>query len=197
MTAPTLEALDATLLEALRDHPQGLSEYELISHLQRTAPERFAPGLFRDSLQLFKAHFLLYHCLYRLREHLWRTQGGHLDINPLRMTLHPYRPASAAVAHADPLRDYYSDIANLEVTTAEEVERLLSGFQQALAANERRQEALETMGLTDPVDAAAIKHQYRRLAMQCHPDRGGDKERLQALNAAMAILQRDIIGPAK
>lgn len=197
MTAPATDALKETLLEALRENPQGLSEYELICLLQSTEPRHFPADLFRDSLVMFRAHFLLFHCLYGLREHLWQAQSHHLDINPLRVTLQPYRRAAAGIAHADPLRDYYCDIGNLAATTAEEVEALMSGFRQALAANERRQEALAVLGLTDPVDAAAIKHQYRRLAMQCHPDRGGDKERLQALNAAMAILQRDSIGPPK
>jgi len=37
-------------------------------------------------------------------------------------------------------------------------------------------------------DDDAILRQYRRLAMRHHPDRGGERARLQAINAAMAIL---------
>ncbi|NNG14653.1 MAG: DnaJ domain-containing protein, partial [Gammaproteobacteria bacterium] len=44
--------------------------------------------------------------------------------------------------------------------------------------------------LDDPVSDADIKQQYRRLAMQHHPDRGGDDATLQKINAAMNILTR-------
>jgi curved DNA-binding protein CbpA len=47
---------------------------------------------------------------------------------------------------------------------------------------------MATLELTEPFDAASVRTQYRRLAMRHHPDRGGDAERLQAINRAFRIL---------
>jgi DnaJ-class molecular chaperone len=88
------------------------------------------------------------------------------------------------------LRDYYLDLSNLEQTSADDVTHLLESFWTRLGANEQRAAALEALELEDPVDYPAIKQQYRRLAMQHHPDRGGDKAQLQTLNYAMAVLEK-------
>ena len=66
--------------------------------------------------------------------------------------------------------------------------RLLRGFQTRAHANQLRDDALRTLGLTDPVHTAVIKKTYRRLVMRHHPDRGGDTQQLQNLNAAMTVL---------
>ena len=81
------------------------------------------------------------------------------------------------------------------VTTAEVVEWLRQ-FHAARQALDQRQAALATLGLCDPVDAAAIKRQYRRLAMRHHPDRGGDGQRLREIHAALAVLASRRATPA-
>ncbi|GAO35480.1 hypothetical protein SCT_0867 [Sulfuricella sp. T08] len=43
--------------------------------------------------------------------------------------------------------------------------------------------------LADPVDDPEIKRRYRELAMEHHPDRGGEMEKLQAINAAKGLLE--------
>jgi hypothetical protein len=180
--------LRTLLAEMLGTHPGGLSEHEIIKRLGRGKDSPFHRP-FSDSLSLFRAHFLLFHALYGLREQLWRDHSGHLEISPLRVILRPYRTRETeAIAERDPLRDYYMDLRHLEDTTAEDVETLLDAFWLGLDGNERRREALAVLGLEEPVDFAAIKRRYRRLAMEHHPDRGGDKERLQAINGAMAFL---------
>ncbi len=65
---------------------------------------------------------------------------------------------------------------------------LVGAFWARLGRRERRAEALAQLGLADPVDDDTVKRAYRRLAMEHHPDRGGDKERLQAINAAARLL---------
>jgi DnaJ-class molecular chaperone len=84
--------------------------------------------------------------------------------------------------------DYYLDFANLENTSAREVDEMLAGFYIKLNNKDKRHEALEVLGLQDPVDDRTIKQQYRRLAMEHHPDRGGDNEQLQQINSAVKIL---------
>ena len=90
----------------------------------------------------------------------------------------------------DPLRDFYLDITQLEKISADDVDEMLGGFWSSFHNNESRQQALSVLGLSDPVNDDDIKQQYRRLAMQHHPDRGGDDSSLQGINAAMSILSR-------
>ncbi|NIP72711.1 MAG: DnaJ domain-containing protein [Gammaproteobacteria bacterium] len=181
--------LAARALELLHAHPEGLSEYELMRALE---PEgAHGSETFRDPLRLFRAHFTLFHALYTLREELWERREAHLEIDPLRIRLHPYRAADRdALAARDPLRDYYMDPANLEDTSAGEVDEMLGRFWAALQADEQRHEALAVLGLCEPVDFATIKRRYRELAMHHHPDRGGSDAHLQRINEAMAVLTR-------
>jgi len=180
------------LLEVLRTHPAGISEYELIRTLDSAGEPHFGTDCLRNNLSLFQIHFFLFHNLYQLHEQLWHNDKTHLDINPLCIQLLPGKdnPAPALSAH-NPLRDYYLDIDNLNNTDANDVERLLGKFWQRFADNDDRRNALAELKLDDPVDWATIKTRHRRLVMQHHPDRGGDKQRLQAINAAMDVLARD------
>lgn len=190
MPSDALSALEAHILETLTAHPHGISEYDLIKALRNADPKSFTHGPLADPITLFRVHFLLFHTLYRLRERLWQEQRGHLDINTLRIALQPYQPGVAALAGYDPLRDYYLDLGNLRDTTADDVAELLGGFWKRMHAGDQRAAALAVLELRDPVDYAAIKKQYRQLAMRHHPDRGGDKAQLQALNHAMTVLDR-------
>lgn len=176
--------------EALEAHPQGLSEHGLIQALRAGGRVAFVRRRLREPLALFQTHFLLFHLLYSLRERWWTEGSAHLEIDPLRIVLRPYRAGLSGLDPHDPLRDYYLDPARLRDTGAEDVAALLQDFRARLAAQDGRGEALATLGLSDPVDAATIKRAYRRLAMAAHPDRGGDKGRLQRINAAMALLAR-------
>lgn len=173
----------------LRDNPAGLSEHRLIE-LLREPPHALLPPLrLDDALGLFQSHFLLFHALYRLRERLWREKSGELTISPLLIRIDPYRPGEAGLCPEDALRDYYLDLSQLAQTGEQELDELLNGFWRRLRAGDARQEALAVLELEEPVDFAAIRQQYRRLVMRHHPDRGGESERMQALNEAFAVLQ--------
>lgn len=181
--------LGALLWDILQANPDGLSEYELMKALRLHGEAQFETASFRNSLSLFRAHFLLFHSLYRLRQDLWRGQRAHLEISALNIRVLPFRQTySTELSAHDPLRDYYMDLSNLEETSAADVEALLEAFWSRLCCNDQRREALDVMGLEDPVDDKAIKQRYRKLVMQHHPDRGGSKERLQDIHGAMAIL---------
>ncbi|HMQ12984.1 MAG TPA: J domain-containing protein, partial [Candidatus Competibacter phosphatis] len=83
----------------------------------------------------------------------------------------------------------YADLARLATMTIAEIAELLRYFHAARRRDERRRAALAVLDLRDPIDAAAIKRRYRRLAMRHHPDRGGDGQRLGEINAALAVLE--------
>lgn len=191
-TSPAQQYFSQQLLEVLRAHPAGISEYELIGTLKATGESSFSADCLRDNLSLFQTHFFLFHSLYQLHDQLWRSGEAHLEIGPLCIQLQPISESrSATLAPHNPLRDYYLNIDNLNNTDASDVECLLENFWQRFVRNDDRHEALAELELQDPVDWNTIKTQHRRLAMQHHPDRGGDEQRLQAINAAMDVLARD------
>ena len=176
------EPIQALLASSL----SGLSEYELLTQL--ASEDAYFNYDRTDSLALFQRHFLLFHCLYLLQHDLLRSQTGVLQISALEIRLWPYRAGVQGLGPADPLRDYYLDISNLETTNLEQVDDLLENFWVALARNESRSEALSLLGLADPIDDGEIRRRYKQLVMQHHPDRGGDGRRLQQFNFAISQL---------
>ncbi|GAB4349637.1 MAG: DNA-J related domain-containing protein [Gammaproteobacteria bacterium] len=183
-----LAPLVELLYSVLRQHPDGVREHTLIQAVRDAALPGFPNGPLSDPLTLFRSHFLVRHALYHLRERCLEATSHWLEMDALTIRLQPYRPGLSALATHDPLRAYYLDIEQLQQTRPDEVERLLASFWLRLAGSERRQAALELFGLDDPVDRETVRRQYRRLAMQHHPDRGGDASRFQALRQAYEIL---------
>ena len=184
--------LESRVLDILQAQPAGLSEYEFIRRLADGGYTAFKGRLSGDSVRLFRVHFTLFHVLYRLRERLSDERRGDLHISPLRIVLHACPQDTTHSRHLsdhDPLRDYYMDTKHLDNTSAEDVDSLLQGFWSKLAGGgTQREQALQVLGLDDPVDDETIKHRYRRLVMRLHPDRGGNDQRLSEVNAAMAVL---------
>jgi DnaJ-domain-containing protein 1 len=187
---PVLSALETHLLGLLRAQPRGLGEYELLKALQGAGLEGFPQVPLFQGLPLFRMHCRLFHALYRLREQLWAARLHHLEISPLSIELQPYRPGRPGLVAYDPLRAYYADWERLQAVTEEEVAELLDKFWGRFHAFEQRNAALAALNLAEPVDYPAIRRRYRHLVSRHHPDRGGDKARLQTLNAAMAVLER-------
>lgn len=183
-------SLAELLLQALQAHPTGISEYDLMQWLKNAGHGQYKNVAFSNRLSLFQSHFILFHTLYHLKQQLWEEKIATLEINPLRIILVPLdKPADTALDNQDPLMDYYLDINNLKNTTDRDIAELLANFWRTLGDNEKRSAALVELELEDPVSYAQIKQQHRRLVMKHHPDRGGDKEKLQTINAAMDLLK--------
>ncbi|UTH38078.1 DnaJ domain-containing protein [Pseudomonas sp. KHPS1] len=180
------------VLELLLAAPEGVAEYQLIQQLKQRHSGHIPNLPLTDKLVLFRTHFLLFNALYRLRERLWRDGSHLLQISPLCIQLLPYQAGSAALSERDGLRDYYLDMDNLRDTDERDVERLLASFWTRMQGGEEKQAALGLFELDEqaPLDLARIKHRYRQLVSQHHPDRGGSTERLQSINKAMEILER-------
>lgn len=189
MQVPETVDFSQILLEILQLHPEGLSEYELLQRLRSDVRIEFEQDRLDDPQDLFRTHFLLFHHLYRLRGSLRAAQTADLEIQTLAIRLHPFvAPVHQGLSQPDPLCVYYLDLDNLMGTTREDVEQLLGRFWARYGRYDHRSEALAVLELPVEASAEAIRLQYRRLAMQHHPDRGGDQTRLQAINAAMAVL---------
>ncbi len=184
------EQLQQTILDLLRRHPEGLREFDLMAQLTEIGAAGYQHKSLGDPLSLFQSHFLLFHCLYRLRDALRGRAEAELKIHCLNIVLKPYQsPNSTLPQPPDPLRDYYLDLSQLEQTRAEDVDALLHQFWHRFAAKQPSQQALAVLGLTAPVSFDVVKVRYRHLVMAHHPDRGGCTEKLQSINEAMAQLK--------
>jgi len=184
-----LETLLLHVHEVLFQHPDGIREFDLMAALDQRCVAGFGQTAFADHLSMFQSHFLLFHSLYVLRDRLYQKAEFGLDIHCLSIRLTPFADQSSGLPQQhDPLRDYYLDFSNMEKTDAAEVDQLLGGFWRRFVAMDKRQQALQQLGLSDPVEYAEIKAQYRRLVMEHHPDRGGEHDRLLLINEAMQIL---------
>ncbi|SDS07359.1 DNA-J related protein [Halopseudomonas litoralis] len=199
MIKPTAQDLlptgfDNCVLQLLEANPEGVSEFVLIRHLADVFPESvFAvPGVLRDPLQMFQAHFLLFHSLYRLSDVLAVSQQE-LSINVLRIALGSRRACHPGVEINDSIRTYYLDWDQWLETSAGDVERLLDQFWQGRRAPVTEREVIwarEFFGLTALDDGGSVKPRYRRLMMRHHPDRGGSTEQGREINKAYLILNR-------
>jgi hypothetical protein len=188
MSYPPLARL---AIEAFKQHPMGLSEYELIQWIKKHGDHIYESIDFWDRLSLFQTHFMLFHTLYQLKTLFAESNAGRLDINPLRIVLLPPDiNINTDIANYDPLQEYYLDITHLDNTTDREIADLLAKFWQAMGNPDKRAAALSVLELEDPVEFSVIKQQHRRLVMKHHPDRGGSKEKLQSINTAMDILKQ-------
>ncbi len=184
-----IETLLQHVQAVLSQHPDGIREFDLMAALDQRCVAGFGQTAFADHLSLFQSHFLLFHSLYVLRDRLHQRAESGLDIHCLSICLTPFKNGTrGGLQQHDPLRDYYLDFSHVENTDAAEVDQLLSGFWRRFIAMDERQQALQQLGLSDPVEYAQIKTQYRRLVMQHHPDRGGDHDRLLLINEAMQTL---------
>ena len=186
----SLEDFEKILLEYMGTQSDGISEYDLIQYLRDQDLFELAADelLSSDALVMFRIHFIVFHALYRLRDHVRQQQLNDLDLNPVCIRLLQYETNNPALAEYDALYEYYMDAGNLNETAAEDVEEMLQRFWLRLDNTERRAEALRELGLEDPISNDAIRKQYRRLAMKHHPDRGGEREKLQRINAAVSVL---------
>ena len=153
-------ALDKLLMhvhEILRAHPAGMREYDLMDALDQRCVAGFGRTAFSDHLSMFQSHFLLFHCLYVLRDRLHNDGTASIEIHCLSIRLLPLmQQGGDLLQHHDPLHDYYLDLSNIEKTDAEEVDRLMGSFWSRFVALDDRQQALDKLGLTDPVEYVEI-----------------------------------------
>lgn len=184
------ESFYTDIYELLQQYPDGISEYDLLQLLKEQGYFAFVTTSPASPLALFRMHFLLFHALYQLQLRGFERCQEIVHITPLNICLRSYHAGETAITEQDPLREYYLDLDNLADTGETEVNELLEAFWQEFACHSGRAGALAELGLSDPVDEHTIKQAYRRLAMEHHPDRGGDRLKLQAINSAYATLRR-------
>lgn len=187
-----IAALREAVESLLRTSPEGLSEMTLLRQLQRE-PWRVLGSIdFRSPAALYPVHFLLFHVLYQWREDLIRENLA-LEISPLCIRLRPtLAEESQAAGFHDPLQAFYLDIDNLDLSEAA-INDMVDDFWRGVPRpqDEQLESACHRLEVDcPPQNLADAKHQFRRLAMRQHPDRGGSTQQLQQLNDAMAVVRQ-------
>jgi len=186
------------ILEVLKARPEGITEYELMEELE----EHHLPFLGdrkTSDLGLFRSHFMLFHILYRLRDRLLEEGRYHLSIFCLEITLVPIAAASGEGSsavdsgslpeEADPMREYYLDLGNMEGVGEEEVRHMLNGFFRRLEAFYHQEEDLAVLGLSPSATLQDVRKRYRLLAFQHHPDQGGNPNDFRRIEEAAGRLK--------
>ncbi len=190
-TQALLNRLVRLLEDILAAQPEGITEHLLFMRLAERGENAFGEQAFSGDLALFQSHFMLFHSLYQLRAELRKRGHGDLEIHCLNIQWHPRAEfTEEALALLDPLQTYYEDINNLTSTGEEDVSTMLLDFWSLLDLDGERADALNILGLQDPVEVEQIKARYRQLALNMHPDRGGDEQDIRQLNTAMDSLMR-------
>ena len=177
-------------IEILESQVDGISEHELIKEYAIRGFSAFNYKEFKLDLSLFQMHFTLFHLLYHLRDLLLKERKYILSIHCLKIKLYPYHNSSTNQQPdlTDPLRDYYLDLSNLEQTDETSFNKMMNNFWQQYEFHDKRESALTTLGLTNEASYHKIKKRYHQLALQYHPDLGGDQEKFRLINNAMEIL---------
>ena len=168
--------LIAPLLALLQQAAGCYKVHELMAALRQQGA---IPQLADDEqLQLFRVNFLIMNALYQLQAELYE-EGWWLVISTLDIRLEPLAEtpeASHAFAIGENLRSYYLDWQVFWQTDRAEVEALLNRFWRAYDGEGHKAEALALFELNEGASQEAIRRRWRELALQHHPDRGGNAE---------------------
>ncbi|KZW98932.1 hypothetical protein JL49_19680 [Pseudoalteromonas luteoviolacea] len=145
------------------------------------------PELDKDSHKdLFKRNFLIMNGLYQLQNELCDTHHlvhiSALDIYIEHLNMDQETVSSDhgnLPSHNDPLKSYYLDWNNYD-TSKKEIEALLSEFwqnylsvQTTRPSAQTRETLVKKWHLPDKYDLPTLQKKWRRLALSCHPDKGG------------------------
>jgi hypothetical protein len=189
-----VEQLMVAVEQVLRAEPAGLSELALIKRLQRKPWSLIGEVKFHDPAALYPVHFLVFHVLYRLRDQL-AAESLALHISPLVIRLERSNivAGTGMPDGEDKLRTFYLDLGGYELPE-EDILKMVDDFWTGRSDtgpdSRELEEASVTLGFKEMPDSfAEIKQQFRRAVMKEHPDRGGDTERIQALNQAFSVLK--------
>ncbi|MCX7127260.1 DNA-J related domain-containing protein [Aeromonas sp.] len=176
MSEQSTNPLIAPLLALLQQAAGSYKVHELMADLRQQGA--IPPLADDEQLQLFRVNFLIMNALYQLQAELWQ-EGWWLVISTLDIRLEPLADkskASHAFALSENLRSYYLDWQVFWQTDRAEVETLLNRFWRAYDGEGHKEEALALFQLDEKASQEAIRRRWRELALQHHPDRGGNAE---------------------
>lgn len=182
------------LLSLLQSTPHSWKVHHLAAKLQQQ-------GLMQDldsdpQKALFKQNFLLMNALFQLQQML--LPDSWLQVKSMQIQIFRRVPSdlNQQLSEDDSLRDYYMDWHNYD-TSANVIQQILESFwhryEQYIGANPNamhKRQALSVFELDDNATSKMIRKQWRRLALQWHPDRqGGDAAKFRQVCEAWQTLR--------
>ena len=179
----------APLLTLLQEAAASYKVHELLAALRQQGAIPTLAG--DEQLQLFRVNFLIMNALYQLQAELYE-EGWWLVISTLDIRLEPLVGSSEAnhgFALGENLRSYYLDWQVFWQTDRAEVEALLNRFWRAYDGEGHKAEALALFELNEGTSQEAIRRRWRELALQHHPDRGGNAETFIRIRWAWEVLR--------
>ncbi|SIS66305.1 DNA-J related domain-containing protein [Neptunomonas antarctica] len=198
----------AIALATLRKHPTGFDEYTLIKAAE------FA-GIFDainspPELALFQKHFLTMNALYQLQASFWEDEQLYLSISAMHIYLESHLETHLETQHInaadfissdtttqtlpqqsrnEALSSYYLDWSQYDNADEASVSQLLNSFWERFLNPQQYNEALAVLEISEQSpDKITIKRQFRQLAAQHHPDKGGDPDTFIAIREAYELL---------
>ena len=185
------------LFEVLQEAGQEWKVHTLSSHLiEKGLLTQLDESPDKD---LFKRNFLIMNALYQLQTELHPEQWLQVEAMNIQLfSLAETEGSTQAIDTTHPLREYYLEWTNYQVEE-DEVKRLLNEFwsnyrrylggSRAVASMDRIQ-ALKLFGLSESATGKDIRKQWRKLAMQHHPDReSGDADKFRVMCEAWNVLR--------
>ncbi len=189
------------ILSILKQHKEGLAEFDIIRELKSQFPD-FCTLAKDANLCLFRQHFLVMNALYQLQTQLWQEENLKLTISPIHIridfsfvksdkdTEQDSKTERTDVNHSAEVKlaSYYLNWQEYTDTDEAEVRSLLDNFFKGIQQPKKMNEAYEILNLPKDATYAEIKKQYRALASQAHPDRGGSATKFIELREAFELL---------
>ncbi|MDP4534847.1 DNA-J related domain-containing protein [Alkalimonas collagenimarina] len=146
-------------------------------------------------LALFQRHFIVQHLLYQLQLQWAEQQFAWLEIGLAKVQLHTYQ-AQQPTEYDQGRAGYYLDWQHFYQMSSATLEQQLDDFwryvqRPAEADPLSLQQACQVLQLSWPCSLLQLKRQYRSLALQYHPDRGGDGEQFLQVRQAYQRLRTE------
>ena len=190
LTEPVLTLLQGQLLAIICTAPvveaAPIEEHYL---LNRLGLKLHTEAVISADLTRFQQHFVLYYLLYRIQQQMLELRQGYLQIGLAKVQLLPL--AQAPVANAeDQRRQYYLNWQNFYLMTEQLLDQQLNAFWQHFSQGKNtitaisRADAVAQLQLPDDFSLQQLKKAYRTLALQLHPDRGGNPQQFILLRQA-------------
>lgn len=175
-----------------------------INHLMEELQQKEIMPLFNkedNNTVLFKKNFLIMNALYQLQQLLlpeYYLQVKAMDICLFSLLTKNNLPQKIEQQQDSALANYYLNWQNYD-TSIDVIQQLLNSFWQRYSHYigtdcqlPSRQQALKIFELNQESTANEIRKQWRKLALQYHPDRPfGDQQRFIKICAAWQILREN------
>lgn len=172
-----------TLLAANLTPGSVWREYELIQLARRELRE-FPQQSLSDPYYLFQCHFLLRHCLYRLRNRWRESHQGELILTALSIECTHWIPGTIGLQLYDRVAEFYVDLNNLTRLDRDDITLLLNGFWDRYAARQAKSDLCRLLELDPDSADERIQRAWRQSTQRLHPDKGGDIERFKQVQSA-------------